>query len=41
MAPGQLTMTELHDDKWNPLKDIVAAFEGKEAIINDDNNDDH
>jgi hypothetical protein len=39
MAPGRLTMPELHDDKWNPLENIVAAFEAEEAIINDDNND--
>ena len=32
-------MQELHDDRWNPLEDIVAAFAEEEAILNDDNND--
>ena len=31
-------MLELHDDKWNPLENIVAAIDGEEAILNDDNN---
>jgi hypothetical protein len=31
-------MLELHDDKWNPLESIVAAIDGEEAILNDDNN---
>jgi hypothetical protein len=39
MAPGRLTIAELHDDKWNPLEDIVAAIDGEEAILNDDNDD--
>ena len=39
-APGRLTMQELHDDRWNPLENIVAAFAEEEAILNDDNNDD-
>jgi len=40
MVPGRLTMSELHEDKWDALVKIVAAFEAKEAIHNDDNNDD-
>ena len=32
-------MQELHDDRWNPLEDIVAAVAEEEAIHNDDNND--
>ena len=30
---------ELHEDKWNPLVNIVVAFEAEEAIHNDDNDD--
>ncbi len=32
-------MPELHDDRWNPLENIVAAIEEEEAILNDDNNE--
>jgi|GWRWMinimDraft_5_1066013.scaffolds.fasta_scaffold30888_3 hypothetical protein len=39
MAPGRLTIAELHDDKWNPLENIVASFEAEEAFLNDDNDD--
>jgi hypothetical protein len=32
-------MQELHDDRWNPLENLVAAFAEEDAILNDDNNE--